>query len=161
MHGVPLYCMPMDRFVARVSKPTQNVAVLGDHLKSVAPNGKGKKRGTYKAKPHNWSPLEKEETFLQLVRAGLKSCKLLWADECPPRSTLEEWATNFSEQGHINPLGCPRAMQEEETAAVVHCSREGRLRGSLDANCPPLPPQGAFGQQLVAKGVALKRPWAP
>ena len=39
----------------------------------------------------------------------------------------------------------------------------GRLRGSSDANypCPPPPPLGAFGQQLVAKGVALRRPWAP
>ena len=26
---------------------------------------------------------------------------------------------------------------------------------------PPPPPPGAFGQQLVAKGVALRRPWAP
>ena len=26
---------------------------------------------------------------------------------------------------------------------------------------PPPPPLGAFGQQLVAKGVALRRPWAP
>ena len=26
---------------------------------------------------------------------------------------------------------------------------------------PPPPPLGAFGQQLVAKGVALGRPWAP
>ena len=25
----------------------------------------------------------------------------------------------------------------------------------------PPPPLGAFGQQLVAKGVALRRPWAP
>ena len=25
----------------------------------------------------------------------------------------------------------------------------------------PPPPPGAFGQQLVAKGVALRRPWAP
>ena len=25
---------------------------------------------------------------------------------------------------------------------------------------PPPPPLGAFGQQLVAKGVALRRPWA-
>ena len=36
----------------------------------------------------------------------------------------------------------------------------GRLRGSWDANypCPPPPPPlGAFGQQLVAKGVALRR----
>ena len=44
-------------------------------------------------------------------------------------------------------------------------ARGGRLRGSQDANypCPPPPPPplGAFGQQLVAKGVALRRPWAP
>ena len=26
---------------------------------------------------------------------------------------------------------------------------------------PPPPPLGAFGQQLVAKGVAPRRPWAP
>ena len=26
---------------------------------------------------------------------------------------------------------------------------------------PPPPPLGAFGPQLVAKGVALRRPWAP
>ena len=26
---------------------------------------------------------------------------------------------------------------------------------------PPPPPQGAFGQQLVAKGVTLRRAWAP
>ena len=26
---------------------------------------------------------------------------------------------------------------------------------------PPPPPPGAFGQQLVAKGVALRHPWAP
>ena len=26
---------------------------------------------------------------------------------------------------------------------------------------PPPPPLGAFGQQLVAKGVALRRPWPP
>ena len=26
---------------------------------------------------------------------------------------------------------------------------------------PPPPPLGAFGQQFVAKGVALRRPWAP
>ena len=26
---------------------------------------------------------------------------------------------------------------------------------------PPPPPLGVFGQQLVAKGVALRRPWAP
>ena len=26
---------------------------------------------------------------------------------------------------------------------------------------PPPPPLGAFGQQLVAKGVTLRRPWAP
>ena len=26
---------------------------------------------------------------------------------------------------------------------------------------PPPPPLGAFGQQLVAKGVALRPPWAP
>ena len=26
---------------------------------------------------------------------------------------------------------------------------------------PPPPPLGAFGQQLVAKGVALRHPWAP
>ena len=40
----------------------------------------------------------------------------------------------------------------------------GRLRGSWDANYPsppPPPPLGAFGQKLVAKGVALRRPWAP
>ena len=39
-------------------------------------------------------------------------------------------------------------------------ARGGRLRGSWDANYP-CPPPGAFGQQLVAKGVALRRPWAP
>ena len=47
---------------------------------------------------------------------------------------------------------------------VIDCTTGGggRLRGSWDANypCPP-PPLGAFGQQLVAKGVALRRPWAP
>ena len=30
----------------------------------------------------------------------------------------------------------------------------------LTTPAPP-PPPGAFGQQLVAKGVALRRPWAP
>ena len=30
----------------------------------------------------------------------------------------------------------------------------------LGRQLPP-PPLGAFGQQLVAKGVALRRPWAP
>ena len=108
MQIVSSYCRPMDRFVTRASKPTQNVAVLGDHLKSVAPKGKGKgkKRGSCKAKPWpNWSPLEEEEAALQFVRASLKSCRLLWGDECPPRSTLEELATKFAEQGHINPLG--------------------------------------------------------
>jgi hypothetical protein len=46
---------------------------------------------------------------------------------------------------------------------VGFCARGGRLRGSWDANypCPPPPPLlGAFGQQLVAKGVTLRRPWA-
>ena len=31
----------------------------------------------------------------------------------------------------------------------------------LGRQLPPPPPLGAFGQQLVAKGVALRRPWAP
>ena len=31
----------------------------------------------------------------------------------------------------------------------------------LGRQLPPPPPQRAFGQQLVAKGVALRRPWAP
>ena len=46
-----------------------------------------------------------------------------------------------------------------------HMTRErgggGRLRESWDAKYPCPPPLGAFGQQLVAKGVALRRPWAP
>ena len=38
----------------------------------------------------------------------------------------------------------------------------GGLRGSQDANYPRSPPPlGAFGQKLVAKGVALGRRWAP
>ena len=40
MHGVLASCRPMDRSVTHVSKPTQNVDVLADHLKSVAPKGK-------------------------------------------------------------------------------------------------------------------------
>ena len=45
-----------------VSKSTQNAAALADHLKSVAPQGKCKKRASYKPKPwHNWTALEKEE----------------------------------------------------------------------------------------------------
>ena len=114
----------MYRFLTRGSNPIQNGAVLGHHLKSVAPkgkgkgNGKGKKRGAYKAKPwHNWSPLEKEAA-LQFMRAGLESCRLLWGDEYP-RSTLEEWATKFAEQDHISPLGHPRTLQDDENAALV------------------------------------------
>ena len=32
---------------------------------------------------------------------------------------------------------------------------------SAGRRTPTPPPLGAFGQQLVAKGVALKHPWAP
>ena len=69
MHSVLSYCKPMD-----VCEPTQNVAVLGDHLKRVAPKGKGKgkgnKRGSYKANPwHNWSLPEKQEVCNSCVPA--------------------------------------------------------------------------------------------
>ena len=37
----------------------------------------------------------------------------------------------------------------------------GGLRSSEDANYPSPPPPRASGQHLVAKGVALRRPWAP
>ena len=43
----------------------------------------------------------------------------------------------------------------------------GRLRGSAALRTPTTPPPqpthplGASGQQLVAKDVALRRPWAP
>ena len=72
MHSVLSYCSSMDRFVTRVGKPTQHVAILGDHWKSVAPESKG----TGKRLWHNWSLLEKEEAALQFVHAGLKSWKM-------------------------------------------------------------------------------------
>ena len=52
--------------------------------------------------------------------------------------------------------------QNESARLSSYTGGGGRLRGSWDANypCPP-PPLGAFGQQLVAKGVALRPPWAP
>ena len=53
------------------------------------------------------------------MRAGLKSCKLLWDDECPPRSTLKEWARKVAEQGHTNPPGWPRTLQVLQNAALV------------------------------------------
>ena len=39
--------------LTRVSKPTPSVAIVGDHLKSVAPKGKGKveERGSYTPPP--------------------------------------------------------------------------------------------------------------
>ena len=37
----------------------------------------------------------------------------------------------------------------------------GDSAGPGTPTTPPPPPKGAFGQQLVAKGVSLRRPWAP
>ena len=37
----------------------------------------------------------------------------------------------------------------------------GDSAGPGTPTTPAPPPPGAFGQQLVAKGVALRRPWAP
>ena len=58
----------------------------------------------------------------------------------------------------------PNAVRAYHTTTAYMYPRGGRLRGSWDANypCPPPPPPlGAFGQQLVAKGVTLRRPWVP
>ena len=56
-----------------------------------------------------------------------------------------------------------KCVAQNNTATDTLEPRGGRFRGSWDANypCPPPPPLGAFGQQLVAKGVALRPPWAP
>ena len=72
---------------------------------------------------------------------------------------LFEW---MKVPSHVQLEGNVRA----DTLAELHGGvGGGRLRGFWDANypCPPPPPPplGAFGQQLVAKGVALRRPWAP
>ena len=120
VHSVLSYCRPMYQFSTRVSKPTQNVVVLGDQVKSVAPKGKGqgKSRSSYETLAQLVSA-GKRGGSVQFMHAGLKSCKLLWGDECPLQSALKEWATKCAEQGHINPLGHPRTLQEDEITALV------------------------------------------
>ena len=73
-----VYCCIAGPCIGTVGKRTQNVAVLGAHLKSVALNGKGKGKTVVHPRwslGNNWSSLEKEEAALQLVRASLKSTK--------------------------------------------------------------------------------------
>ena len=62
---------------------------------------------------------------------------------------------------------CPLDGRAEDHEHVLrHCMFHGGgdsagPRTPTTLAPPPPPPLGAFGQQLVAKGVALRRPWAP
>ena len=49
----------------------------------------------------------------------MKGCKVRYGSDCPPRSTLRDWADRFALQGRTNPMGRPSTLTAEENAAVV------------------------------------------
>ena len=51
-------------------------------------------------------------------------------------------------------------QKKNKKATYAYFHNRATLSSSEDANYPP-PPHGASGQHLVAKGAALRSPWAP
>ena len=62
-----------------------------------------------------------------------------------------------------SPIGAHLATATDMLLARVHHGGGGGATPRVLGRQLPLPPPtlGAFGEQLVAKGVTLRRPWAP
>ena len=58
-------------------------------------------------------------------------------------------------------LGAAVFEQQRQLFAEGHGGGDSTGPRTPTTPAPPPPPPRAFGQQLVAKGVALRRPWAP
>ena len=86
---------------------------------------------------------------LQDFRSAQRPEPMLFRGTCAPKIGTTSSNAGFTATGCLDLL------------AATH-GGGGATPRVLGRQLPlPPPPLGAFGQQLVAKGVALKRPWAP